>query len=163
MLSQSTRYVFAINCLGLRLNHLQRYHSIHARGERVEDTIKAFESNSENVDMSQGTFSGPQADAMVDGADDNYLEELEDGELDEGGVEESSDCFTNGVPQHPNHGKTSHQTMRNQQSSVTGIPAAVAGGVQNEALKNLMMSWYYAGYYTGFYEGQKAATDTGAT
>ena len=27
--------------------------------------------------------------------------------------------------------------------------------VQNEALKNLMMSWYYAGYYTGLYEGQR--------
>jgi hypothetical protein len=27
--------------------------------------------------------------------------------------------------------------------------------VQNEDLKNLMMSWYYAGYYTGFYEGKQ--------
>jgi len=25
----------------------------------------------------------------------------------------------------------------------------------DEALKNLMMSWYWAGYYTGLYEGQK--------
>ena len=29
--------------------------------------------------------------------------------------------------------------------------------VQDEALKNLMMSWYYAGYYTGLYEGQQRA------
>ena len=29
--------------------------------------------------------------------------------------------------------------------------------VQDEALKNLMMSWYYAGYYTGLYEGQQQA------
>jgi hypothetical protein len=28
---------------------------------------------------------------------------------------------------------------------------------QDEALKNLMMSWYYAGYYTGLYEGQQRA------
>ena len=27
--------------------------------------------------------------------------------------------------------------------------------VKDEALKNLMMSWYYAGYYTGLYEGQQ--------
>ena len=26
---------------------------------------------------------------------------------------------------------------------------------QNEDLKNLMMSWYYAGYYTGLYEGKQ--------
>lgn len=27
--------------------------------------------------------------------------------------------------------------------------------VQNEELKNLMMSWYYSGYYTGLYEGKQ--------
>lgn len=27
--------------------------------------------------------------------------------------------------------------------------------VKDEALKNLMMSWYFAGYYTGLYEGQR--------
>jgi len=29
----------------------------------------------------------------------------------------------------------------------------------DEALKNLMMSWYYAGYYTGLHEGQQKAHD----
>ncbi|KAJ5665666.1 uncharacterized protein N7477_008114, partial [Penicillium maclennaniae] len=29
--------------------------------------------------------------------------------------------------------------------------------VQDENLKRLMMSWYYAGYYTGLYEGQQQA------
>jgi hypothetical protein len=27
--------------------------------------------------------------------------------------------------------------------------------VHDESLKNLLMSWYYAGYYTGLYEGQR--------
>ena len=27
--------------------------------------------------------------------------------------------------------------------------------VHDEGLKNLLMSWYYAGYYTGLYEGQQ--------
>lgn len=27
--------------------------------------------------------------------------------------------------------------------------------VGDENLKNLLMSWYYAGYYTGLYEGQQ--------
>jgi hypothetical protein len=30
--------------------------------------------------------------------------------------------------------------------------------VQDENLKNMMMSWYYAGYYTGLYEGQQKKT-----
>jgi len=36
---------------------------------------------------------------------------------------------------------------------------------EDEALKNLMMSWYYAGYYTGLYEGQQKAAQgpSGAT
>jgi hypothetical protein len=29
--------------------------------------------------------------------------------------------------------------------------------VQDEGMKNLMMSWYYAGYYTGLLEGQQKA------
>lgn len=34
---------------------------------------------------------------------------------------------------------------------------------QDESMKNLMMSWYYAGYYTGLAEGQqKARTETEA-
>jgi len=35
------------------------------------------------------------------------------------------------------------------------IPQTFVGGVGNEPLRNLMMSWYYAGYYTGLYEGQQ--------
>jgi hypothetical protein len=28
---------------------------------------------------------------------------------------------------------------------------------QDENMKNIMMSWYYAGYYTGLYDGQQKA------
>ena len=27
----------------------------------------------------------------------------------------------------------------------------------DDGLKDLMMSWYWAGYYTGYYEGQRSA------
>lgn len=30
--------------------------------------------------------------------------------------------------------------------------------VHDEGVKNLMMSWYYAGYYTGLYEGRKQSS-----
>jgi len=32
--------------------------------------------------------------------------------------------------------------------------------VQDENLKNLMMSWYYAGYYTGLQAGQQQQTES---
>jgi hypothetical protein len=34
--------------------------------------------------------------------------------------------------------------------------------VHDENLKNLMMSWYYAGYYTGLHAGQQQAASNGA-
>lgn len=33
--------------------------------------------------------------------------------------------------------------------------------VRDEGMKNLLMSWYYAGYYTGLHEGQQMATTNG--
>lgn len=54
------------------------------------------------------------------------------------------------------------QTAAAQQSAeATGpslappLPPHLVGAVQDEGLKNLLMSWYYAGYYTGLYEGQQ--------
>ncbi|OLN92187.1 Survival motor neuron-like protein 1 [Colletotrichum chlorophyti] len=37
----------------------------------------------------------------------------------------------------------------------TMAPQSLLGSVQDEGLKRLLMSWYYAGYYTGLYEGQQ--------
>lgn len=34
-------------------------------------------------------------------------------------------------------------------------PCVILFAVQDEGLKRLLMSWYYAGYYTGLYEGQQ--------
>lgn len=35
--------------------------------------------------------------------------------------------------------------------------------VQDESLKNVMLSWYYAGYYTGLYEGQQNRAAAGSS
>lgn len=40
--------------------------------------------------------------------------------------------------------------------------ADIARAVKDEGLKNLMLSWYYAGYYTGLYEGQRQSGDKAA-
>jgi len=34
----------------------------------------------------------------------------------------------------------------------------IFNAVHDDNLKNLLMSWYYAGYYTGLYEGQQQGT-----
>jgi len=37
------------------------------------------------------------------------------------------------------------------------MPQALLAPVQDENLKNMMSSWYYAGYYTGLHEGRQQA------
>lgn len=56
------------------------------------------------------------------------------------------------LPQHLiGHGETENGFMMFE------MPSANMGlhAVHDENLKNLLMSWYYAGYYTGLYEGQQ--------
>ncbi|EGY15816.1 uncharacterized protein VDAG_06980 [Verticillium dahliae VdLs.17] len=40
-------------------------------------------------------------------------------------------------------------------ATAVASPQVLLGTVQDEGLKKLLMSWYYAGYYTGLYEGQQ--------
>jgi len=47
-----------------------------------------------------------------------------------------------------------------QSGIMTNSGASPAGTVQDEGLKKLLMSWYYAGYYTGLYEGQQQQQQT---
>ena len=50
------------------------------------------------------------------------------------------------------------QGKRCRSTFCTGNILTVFVTVQDPALKNLMMAWYYAGYYTGLYEGRQQAS-----
>ncbi|KAL9640704.1 MAG: hypothetical protein Q9164_000099 [Protoblastenia rupestris] len=72
--------------------HQSLYHSIHARGERVEDVIRAVEAD-EEAEHAMNNGTGIQAkQAHPFGAMD---EELEDGELEEEIVQRSSIAQSN--------------------------------------------------------------------
>ncbi|CAK1362607.1 hypothetical protein CB0940_05184 [Cercospora beticola] len=59
--------------------------------------------------------------------------------------------------QHPSATATVPRPPPAAPPGLASVPQALIGGAQNEDLKNIMMSWYYAGYYTGLYEGQQKA------
>lgn len=40
-------------------------------------------------------------------------------------------------------------------SDIAQLSHANMASVRDQDMKNLMMSWYYAGYYTGLYEGKQ--------
>ncbi len=62
------------------LSRLKLYHSIHARGERVEDVIKDMEANKECLISNGSSLAGEATNTEANGA---VVEDLEDGELEE--------------------------------------------------------------------------------
>ncbi|RBQ69118.1 hypothetical protein FVER14953_11272 [Fusarium verticillioides] len=82
------------------------------------------------------------------GSEQPQVTETEEIELESGTAEQNKE-----IPSSRNESKepiASHGTP--------SFPIqTVLGSVQDESLKKLLMSWYYAGYYTGLYEGQQQA------
>ena len=159
------------------LKSLQLYHSIHAKGERVEDVIKEMEEQADGDALPgpHDSFSPPiDNNDAVAGMD----EDLEEGEFEE----EPTDAgdLVNGTHEDPSTAPIQHEDMtashnsQPQPPSISVPTAALNGGdwstspdyapmlildsVNNDAIKNLMLSWYWAGYYTGLHEGQQQAT-----
>jgi len=161
MRSQSTRfdgkYVYGRSFI-LRL--IQKYHSIAARGENVEEVLRTFET-SDGAQL--GSISQPvegRKDVGPDQASEGILTTpLEDtqappaiADLPKGPTTHKShvEAPASGVEVNQNH----------QTSSMPSEPPPMLGMMQDETTKNLMMSWYYAGYYAGLHEGRQN-TNTG--
>ncbi|KAK8087002.1 hypothetical protein PG994_001976 [Apiospora phragmitis] len=158
------------------LDEYKKYHSIYRHGGNVDDLLKEDEkatvasdakaesndsklqqppsvaeqaqvTDDESTRVSCDTFGGMDVPAKIRKAwHDNVSDTLE------------------------KNGDEAAQTAQPSAISTSrpeGIPAPLLGPgppdsqsantapVQDEGLKKLMMSWYYAGYYTGLYEGQK--------
>ncbi|KAK4957950.1 hypothetical protein LTR10_004375 [Elasticomyces elasticus] len=134
-----------VNSWNEALEEYKKYHSLAAKGEKVE---------------------------LV-------LDRLEKGEVETGDLEEVNATTSAGIPVLVNGNSTSSTNSTNrpveegslpavtqpstttQAMPATSATAAVSqmllNQVQDDGLKNVMMSWYYAGYYTGLYEGQQKA------
>ncbi|KAK4240281.1 hypothetical protein C8A03DRAFT_42157 [Achaetomium macrosporum] len=129
------------------LEEYKKYHSIHAKGGSVDDVRNGADD-----------LTRPNAKPETGEAGEPIAADEEEGEVDETVPMDESD-------------ETSHPTISDAQGSVDakkadGIQASGAapmgpqmllGSVQDEELRKLLMSWYYAGYYTGIYEGKQQA------
>ena len=54
------------------------------------------------------------------------------------------------------------QTVRLLEGTSSWWVLLISRAVKDEGLRNLMLSWYYAGYYSGLYEGQRQSVDKAA-
>ncbi|KAI6808884.1 hypothetical protein KC332_g16216 [Hortaea werneckii] len=117
------------------LAEYKKYHSLAAKGEKVDLVLDQAEQKTQ--DASTGAHENEAATSSA------VFEDNSVGDQAASGVE---------APQ-------PHQAQAQALAAVGGsmMPQALMNSVQDEGLKNMMMSWYYAGYYTGLYEGQQKA------
>ncbi|PSS27199.1 hypothetical protein M430DRAFT_38003 [Amorphotheca resinae ATCC 22711] len=130
------------------LEEYKYYHSIHARGEKVEDVLKEAENQSDRDREEAEHEEGEASDQQV--PDPHAKKSLSGGTADPTAV----------PPDDGPRVENSRHAVSNQASDSVppkgpALPKHLIGQVHDESLKNLLMSWYYAGYYTGLYEGQQ--------
>ncbi|KAI8934022.1 hypothetical protein NX059_008790 [Plenodomus lindquistii] len=137
----------------------KKYHSIHKSGKKLEDVLTEEELKELRVDHADliDAVDTPLGSAM---SSDNAEEEGADMDL------ESSEEDHGAGHIRPQQEPKPTQPQQNQSPAIAApilqngnlgasIPQALLGSVQDENLKNIMMSWYYAGYYTGLHAGQQ--------
>ena len=68
------------------------------------------------------------------------------------------------VPPVPGNGPLPHAMLQGKLQLATKISRELTSAKGHDGdLKNLMLSWYYAGYYTGLWEGQQKAAKENET
>ncbi|KAG4027894.1 hypothetical protein MFRU_026g00750 [Monilinia fructicola] len=127
------------------LQEYERYHSIHARGERVEDVLNEFEDSSNGVEGAMSADSG-----------EGFEEPLEEKITAQSEFEKTDDHTpTETEPKVDAQPAVEETEPHAPSSNAPTLPPQLIGQVHDDNLKNLLMSWYYAGYYTGLYEGRQ--------
>ncbi|OCK94023.1 uncharacterized protein K441DRAFT_563055 [Cenococcum geophilum 1.58] len=141
------------------LAEYKKYHSIHAKGQRVEDVLneeELMELKEYNGDIDLGARSqDAEADDVETGEGEASTEVTDQRALD---AQVRFHPFQTTSGRQEPHGLAEAAAHRHSMAPGGSMPQFLLGSVQNENLKNLMMSWYYAGYYTGLYEGQQRAS-----
>ncbi|KAI9642769.1 hypothetical protein NHQ30_008501 [Ciborinia camelliae] len=133
-----------VNSWNEALEEYEKYHSIHARGEKVEDVLNAFENESNGLEGAMDEDSGEVGE-----------ESLEENITTESEFEKINDISMKTEPKVEEKPTTKETESHPPSSKAPTLPPQLIGQVHDENLKNLLMSWYYAGYYTGLYEGQQ--------
>jgi len=139
------------------LEEYKKYHSIHATGGSVEEILAAEKSKEKEA-------ANAKIKIEQDASNNDGDEAMEEGEAAEEVT--AAAAAPNGAQQRPPISQS--QAPESAPKDVNSGPSVSAGGafpqpqmllgsIQDEELKRLLMSWYYAGYYTGLMEGRQKA------
>ncbi|KAG4429925.1 hypothetical protein IFR05_014586 [Cadophora sp. M221] len=130
-----------VNSWNDALEEYKKYHSIKARGEDVESVLKGVGKTNHQM--------GEDVHYQENEVDDHPAQ---DPRAKEEATEETADLD---ITSHEKNVPVVEQRESSNRSPA--LPQPLIGQVHDEGLKNLLMSWYYAGYYTGLHEGKQAA------
>jgi len=157
------------------------YHSLYARGEKIEDVLAAADAagNEYQVDVTSNPLPVNGNNKVPEEVANETVEKMEEDEIpnsDAAGLD-GTDLQGQGSKSQnkllqrdpvsktkPGEGEGEVGGTSSAAAAVPGppaIPQHLIGTVQDEGLKSLLMSWYYAGYYTGLYEGKAHHAPTG--
>ncbi|KAH8596495.1 hypothetical protein B0O99DRAFT_118594 [Bisporella sp. PMI_857] len=145
-----------VNSWNDALEEYKQYHSIQAQGENVEDVLKAYEEGNDEIHHDHDVIVNDDS-SQLDTSKTNLhaKHSLANGTVDHTTSKEG--------PQVEIRQRNSSGIPGSKHSTGLAVPQHLIGQVHDEGLKNLLMSWYYAGYYTGLYEGrQESATSKDA-
>lgn len=142
------------------------YHSIHAKGENIEDVLRHAEASESAADTDRAhegdispLVSNVDGDVQWDGGgiDEKQPPSIRESEMSH--ITQATVAATTAP-----HGQEAAEAASSKMGTndpggeFVNMPQMVLGGdtsASSEQLKSLMMSWYFAGYYTGLYEGQQ--------
>ncbi|KAK1979469.1 hypothetical protein LZ30DRAFT_596890 [Colletotrichum cereale] len=148
------------------LNEYKKYHSIHAKGGKLEDGDLQGETEPQSINAQ--TEAADQTEIVGDAEGANKTKGAAGSSTDvkqpigprgnPGRSEKLGLSFMHRVQTNPSSVPLAEAIPGhggNRPGPATMGPQSLLGTVQDEGLKRLLMSWYYAGYYTGLYEGQQ--------
>lgn len=137
------------------------YHSIHARGEDVEEVLRRAELEEKIGSKSPANTNGNQ---VTESAAASMDEEYEDGEIEGEYLEESvAAAVENDVPDHESKDVAAAPSVTNSNTRTNNPKSSASSKGSDQVLENIKMAYWWAGYYSGLYEGQQQATDTTAS
>lgn len=147
-----------INSWNDAVKEYDKYHSIHKSGKRLEDALTEEELRELKADYGEDleeteTPSGP--DAETNGHAEQADTDMTHAET--GNIEAVNVHQENANPSQQQQGQPAgvEDPARQEAAPASAMTQALLGTVQDENMKNIMMSWYYAGYYTGLHAGQQ--------
>ncbi|CAN8103791.1 unnamed protein product [Discula destructiva] len=134
-----------VNSWNEALAEYKEYHSIHATGGRVEDLLPSEDQQHAKPEprrLEDAAESAPPSrqDAAANGPE-AFAADNSNIRLDAGAHEATAQA----------------QATRDASGRPSSMPSpdSLLASVQDDGLRKLLMSWYYAGFYTGFYQGQQ--------